>query len=44
LKIFDRLPFGTTTVGLGLLINGVSAYIFISVASRDLGAEMYTPL
>ncbi len=44
MKIFDRLPFGTTTVGLGLLINGVSAYIFISVASRDLGAEMYTPL
>jgi O-antigen/teichoic acid export membrane protein len=43
LKFFDRLPFGTTTVGLGLLINGVSAYIFISVASRDLGAEMYTP-
>ena len=43
MKIFDRLPFGTTTVGLGLLINGVSAYIFISVASRDLGAEMYTP-
>ncbi|MBD26507.1 MAG: hypothetical protein CL452_02010 [Acidimicrobiaceae bacterium] len=44
MKFFDRLPFGTTTVGTGLLINGVSAYIFISVASRDLGAEMYTPL
>ena len=44
MKIFDRLPFGTTTLALGLLINGVSAYIFISVASRDLGAEIYTPL
>jgi len=44
LKFLDRLPSGTTTVSSGLLINGVSAYIFISIASRDLGAEMYTPL
>ena len=44
MKFLDRLPSGTTTVSSGLLINGVSAYIFISIASRDLGAEMYTPL
>ena len=44
MKFIDRLPIGTKTLSSGLLINGVSAYIFISIASRDLGAEMYTPL
>lgn len=44
LKFLDRFPLGTTTVSSGLLINGVSAYAFISIASRDLGPEIYTPI
>jgi O-antigen/teichoic acid export membrane protein len=40
----DRLPEGTVTVGGGLVVNGLAAYTFITLASRDLGAEAYTPV
>ena len=44
LSIADRLPEGTVAVSGGLLVNGVTAYAFITFASRDLGPEAYTPI
>ena len=43
-QILDRLPEGTVAVGGGLVVNGLAAYTFITLASRDLGAEAYTPV
>jgi len=43
-RILDRLPEGTGAVGGGLVVNGLAAYTFITLASRDLGAEVYTPV
>ncbi|MDE0832800.1 MAG: hypothetical protein OSA36_00695 [Acidimicrobiales bacterium] len=43
-RILDRLPEGTVAVGGGLVVNGLAAYTFITLASRDLGAEAYTPV
>ena len=40
----ERLPDGTVSIGGGLLVNGVTAYIFITISSRDLGAEAYSPV
>jgi len=31
-------------VGGGLVVNGLTAYTFITLASRDLGAEAYSPV
>ena len=42
--IVDRLPEGTVAVGGGLLVNGLAAYAFITLASVDLGPEAYTPV
>ena len=42
--IVDRLPEGTVAVGGGLVVNGLAAYAFITLASRDLGPEAYTPV
>ena len=42
--IVDRLPEGTVAVGGGLVVNGLAAYAFIALASRDLGPEAYTPV
>ena len=42
--VLDRLPEGTVAVGGGLVVNGVAAYAFITLASRDLGPEAYTPV
>ncbi len=42
--IIDRLPQGTVAVGGGLVVNGLAAYAFITLASRDLGPEAYTPV
>ena len=44
MRILDRLPEGTVAVGGGLVVNGLTAYTFITLASRDLGAEAYTPV
>ena len=44
MRILDRLPEGTVAVGGGLVVNGLTAYAFITLASRDLGAEAYTPV
>jgi O-antigen/teichoic acid export membrane protein len=44
MRILDRLPEGTVAVGGGLVVNGLAAYTFITLASRDLGAEAYTPV
>jgi len=43
-RVLDRLPEGTAAVGGGLVVNGLTAYAFITLASRDLGAEAYTPV
>ena len=42
--VVDRLPEGTVAVGGGLVVNGLAAYAFITLASRDLGPEAYTPV
>lgn len=44
MRILDRLPEGTAAVGLGLAVNGLAAYAFLALASRDLGPENYTPV
>jgi len=44
MKLLDRLPEGTVAVGGGLVVNGLAAYAFITLASRDLGPEDYTPV
>ena len=43
MRVLDRLPEGTVAVGGGLVVNGLTAYAFITLASRDLGAEAYSP-
>jgi len=43
-RLMGRLPDGTASIGGGLLVNGVTAYIFITISSRDLGAEAYSPV
>ena len=43
-RVLDRLPEGTVAVGGGLVVNGLTAYTFITLASRDLGAEAYSPV
>jgi O-antigen/teichoic acid export membrane protein len=40
----NPLPDGTLTVGAGLIINGVTAYAFLGLAGRSLGAEAFEPL
>jgi O-antigen/teichoic acid export membrane protein len=40
----NPLPDGTLTVGAGLLINGITAYAFLGLAGRTLGAEAFEPL
>jgi len=42
--LLERLPHGTVSIGGGLLVNGITAYIFITISSRDLGAEAYSPV
>ncbi len=44
MKLLDRLPEGTVAVGGGLMVNGLAAYAFITLASRALGPEDYTPV
>ncbi len=44
MRVLDWLPEGTVAVGGGLVVNGLTAYAFITLASRDLGAEAYTPV
>ena len=43
-RLLDRLPEGTLAIGGGLAVNGLAAYTFITISSRDLGAEAYTPI
>lgn len=40
----NPLPEGTLAVGVGLLVNGVTAYGFLALAARALGPEEYAPL
>jgi len=42
--LLDRLPRGTAVIGGGLVVNGLTAYAFITIAARDLGAEAYSPV
>ena len=43
-RLFDRLPEGTIAIGAGLAVNGLAAYTFITISSRDLGAASYSPV
>ncbi len=40
----NPLPEGTLAVGVGLLVNGVTAYVFLALSARVLGPEAYAPL
>ena len=40
----NPLPEGTFAVGIGLLISGISAYLFQVVAARALGTDGFAPL
>lgn len=40
----NPLPSGTTTVGVGLVVNGVMAFIYFPLTARVLGAEAFAPL
>lgn len=40
----NPLPEGTLAVGVGLLVSGVTAYVFLVLAARALGPERYAPL
>ena len=44
MPLLDRLPRGTAVIGGGLVVNGLTAYAFITIAARDLGAEAYSPV
>jgi len=43
-KLFGALPEGTAAIGLGLIANGLGAYLFLSLAGRGLGTEAFAPL
>jgi O-antigen/teichoic acid export membrane protein len=38
------LPEGTLSVGAGLVISGISAYLFLSIANSQLGKENFAPV
>ncbi|MEJ7844080.1 MAG: lipopolysaccharide biosynthesis protein [Acidimicrobiales bacterium] len=40
----NPLPEGTLAVGVGLVVNGVTAYVFLALSARVLGPEAYAPL
>lgn len=40
----NPLPSGTTTVGVGLVVNGLMAFVFLGLTARVLGAEAFAPL
>jgi len=44
LRARNPLPSGTTTVGVGLILNGVMAFVFLGLTARLLGAEGFAPL
>ena len=44
LRARNPLPSGTTTVGVGLILNGVMAFVFLGLTARLLGAEDFAPL
>ncbi len=43
-RLFDRLPEGTFQIGSGLVVNGVTAYAFVTLSARALGVEAYSPV
>jgi len=40
----NPLPEGTVSVGAGLLVSGVGAYVFLATAARALGPAEFAPL
>ncbi len=44
MRFIERLPRGTLLIGGGLLMNGLAAYAFVTLAARNLGPEAYTPV
>ncbi|MEW6471822.1 MAG: hypothetical protein AB1679_06105 [Actinomycetota bacterium] len=40
----NPLPEGTLAVGAGLIVSGVTSYVFLAISARALGPERYAPL
>ena len=40
----NPLPEGTLSVGAGLIVSGITSYVFLAVSARALGPERYAPL
>lgn len=40
----NPLPAGTFSIGVGLLVNGLGAYAFLTLAGRGLGKSAFAPL
>src|SRR4051794_21298565 len=40
----SALPSGTATVGIGLIVLGVSSYLFLAIAARELSTEAFSTL
>jgi O-antigen/teichoic acid export membrane protein len=40
----NPLPEGTLAVGAGLIVSGITSYVFLAIAARALGPERYAPL
>jgi O-antigen/teichoic acid export membrane protein len=40
----NPLPEGTLAVGAGLIVSGITSYVFLAISARALGPERYAPL
>jgi O-antigen/teichoic acid export membrane protein len=40
----NPLPEGTLSVGAGLIVSGITSYVFLAISARALGPEAYAPL
>src|SRR5687767_14332829 len=40
----NPLPEGTLSVGAGLIVSGITSYVFLAISARALGPEKYAPL
>jgi O-antigen/teichoic acid export membrane protein len=40
----NPLPEGTLAVGAGLIVSGITSYVFLAISARALGPEKYAPL
>lgn len=42
--VLKALPDGSISVGVGLVLSGLTTYAFLAIAARALGPEQYAPL